>query len=532
MYFEEKADEGARQYSEVRTSGKPPAKQRAKAKENCIHPQAEARASSGHIFDYKLSSLAPTSFELFSIMEGEIDSANKVDGNQTSEAPGHNPINCISMNSNSHMTNTQKLRKRQGILKVKLEAQSKGNFSLCDAVLDTAAARGAVQPGSKYLLPRNSKAEKRARDSLFFKEDTNLFEAVAKGKPAYVKSFHGQKKLTCEDLGIITIRIGKTLMNLLVIIAKPGILPEGIELLLDTDTVQQARIDVTALLALRDQMPGVVLSLAKSPRVKTRDDKQPLMGMQRSDIAFGAPPEWQGFVENHERREQDENDIGAAPARMKLVGSTKEIANHDSDMFLSEIKCKAAMIGSPDLFKPKTYTVDMVKIAGDDHLTGQQQQKLKALVREFKRIFSGKNVLPKTMKNHPPAKLLFKEGAEPARCAIPRWGPYQEKLLRIWTQQSLKEGLIELVTAEKYPRGCPYASRPHIVSKPNGGVRVTGDYVKVNDTIEKRPLNLPNMEDQLRRHLGAKYFTVADAAQGYYQLDLHEESRQLSILCC
>ena len=39
-------------------------------------------------------------------------------------------------------------------------------------------------------------------------------------------------------------------------------------------------------------------------------------------------------------------------------------------------------------------------------------------------------------------------------------------------------------------------------------------------------MNLPNMEDQLRRHLGAKYFTVADAAQGYYQLLMDKESRQ------
>ena len=39
-------------------------------------------------------------------------------------------------------------------------------------------------------------------------------------------------------------------------------------------------------------------------------------------------------------------------------------------------------------------------------------------------------------------------------------------------------------------------------------------------------MNLPNMEDQLRRHLGAKFFTVADAAQGYFQMKLDQESQQ------
>ena len=120
------------------------------------------------------------------------------------------------------MTNARKLHRRQGILKVTLEAQMKGNFKMCNAVLDTAAARGAVRQRSPYLLTRDSKAEKKALGSLFFKEDASLFEAVAKGKPAYVRSFHGQKRLTCEDLGIITIRIGKRVMNLLVIVAKPG----------------------------------------------------------------------------------------------------------------------------------------------------------------------------------------------------------------------------------------------------------------------------------------------------------------------
>ena len=60
-------------------------------------------------------------------------------------------------------------------MKVTLEAQTKGNFKTCKAVLDTAAARGAVRQNSPYLLKRDSKAEKRALKSLFFKEDAKLF---------------------------------------------------------------------------------------------------------------------------------------------------------------------------------------------------------------------------------------------------------------------------------------------------------------------------------------------------------------------
>ena len=71
------------------------------------------------------------------------------------------------------MTSSRKLNTRQGILKVKIDAQTGGNFRVCNAVLDTAAARGAVRKGSPFLLKRNSKAEKKARKALFFNEDAS-----------------------------------------------------------------------------------------------------------------------------------------------------------------------------------------------------------------------------------------------------------------------------------------------------------------------------------------------------------------------
>ena len=163
----------------------------------------------------------------------------------------------------------------------------------------------------------------------------------------------------------------------------------------------------------------------------------------------------------------------------------------------------------------------MVQIAGDSHLSKSEQKVIKELVKEFRDIFISDNSLPPIMKDKAPAKLLVREGAEQVSCPIPRWGPNQEKILRMWAEKSLKEGLVEMADVD-----CPYASRPHLVTKPNNGIRVTGDYSKLNETIPKRPMNLPNMEDQLPRHLGAKYFTVADAAQGYYQLLMDKESRQ------
>ena len=163
-------------------------------------------------------------------------------------------------------------------------------------------------------------------------------------------------------------------------------------------------------------------------------------------------------------------------------------------------------MNNPEIFKTKEYHANMVVINSDTAtLSKTEQAKLRALVAEFQDIFAGKNTLPKPMTDQPPVHFVAKEGTEPTRCPKPRWGPSQERLLQKWAQAALASGLIE-------PAGpnCPYANRPHVVEKPDYDARVTGDFVRLNEGLIKMPCNLPNMEDELRKHRGAKLFTVTD----------------------
>lgn len=404
-----------------------------------------------------------------------------------------------------------KTNRRLGILKAKVDVKVQGNYKPWLAIIDSAAARSVVERGSPLLL--TGRARKKAMERLYFLEDSALYKAVQRKEPAYVRTLHGQRKLTKQELGVISVRINDAELNLLVIVAEPNTLSDA-QLILDADALQKARVDVTGLFKRREAHPEATLTLSKIEK-KKNGKCSPSETLPNAEDPLEA---WCGYVEEGEYISPDDE---TSFMTLMTPDLKRRRAEFEVDVLLSEIKCKTVLLNGGDPFKTKEFSLDMVKIAGDAHLSKDHQKVLRDLVKEFEDIFVGSNALPPVMKNKAPAKLLMREGAEQVSCPIPRWGPYQEKILRMWAEKALKDGLVEMADED-----CPYASRPHLVPKPELAIRVTGDYQRLNEAIVKRPMNLPNMEDQLRRHLGAKYFTLADAAQGYFQLLMDKASRQ------
>ena len=354
-----------------------------------------------------------------------------------------------------------------------------GKFEKLKALLDTGASRTVVYKNSRVILTGRAKA--RALRELRFTEDVELYDAVEKGAAAFVKTLHGQKRLELRDLGVVCLRVGDTTINTIAVLAEKGSLPQETEIIVDADTMRTTGIDVTALLSQEsnpEAAPTVELASKEASRLT-------------------AP-----FI-------------------------SKE---HTDEIYLSEIKCGQILRDIPDPFKVKELAPEMVVINDDTAVLSKAEQALlRKDVLEFSDIFGGKNnALPKLMEGQPPVNIVFKKDAKPVSCPKPRWGPQQEQLLRMWTASSLESGLLR-------PAGknCIYANRPHIVAKLDKsqegvitGVRVTGDYVQTNEGIPKSPLNIPDMEIELRKHRGAKLFTVADAVQGYHQLAMDEESQE------
>ena len=418
---------------------------------------------------------------------------------------------------------------RRGILRAYIGAETTDDgIQQLEAILDTGASRAVVNRGSRFLL--EGKAKQRALRKLHFREDEALWRAAHTGKEVRVTTIHGTKAIC--GLGVVRVHINGRTLNVLAIVAEAGTLPLNVEMLLDADTLSYANFSVDELLQrrLRDKVVSNVLpNLFRTPKTK----REPTAPNEIFSTQTTVPPpneqarkpkkkewydgEWMGFIEETEEIQPETGSLSGQPTNGPVAGLPIDFFT--DGIFLSEIKCKQALMTNPNLFKPKTFKVD--DLHTDEGFTKEQRQQLLKTAFGHKEIFSENNGVPKPMKGHKPVELATKKGAKTSYVPMPRWGKYQETLLRLWTEKGIADGMLE-----KADPNCRWASRPHLVSKPNNGIRVTGDYVNVNKTLDKLPVRLPNMDDQLRRHKGSRFFLAADAIQGYHQRVLADASRQ------
>ena len=69
------------------------------------------------------------------------------------------------------------------------------------------------------------------------------------------------------------------------------------------------------------------------------------------------------------------------------------------------------------------------------------------------------------------------------------------------------------------------------VSKPDGSVRICGDYkTTVNRVAKRDPYPIPRIEDLFASLAGGKLFTKLDLAHAYQQIPLDEASKQFIVI--
>ena len=96
--------------------------------------------------------------------------------------------------------------------------------------------------------------------------------------------------------------------------------------------------------------------------------------------------------------------------------------------------------------------------------------------------------------------------------------------------QKLKKELDRLVQTEvlvKAERPTDWVLPLVIVEKPNGDLRLCLDPMDLNQYIRREHYHLPHRSDIFSEMADARYFTNMDASQGFYQIQLDEESTQL-----
>ena len=122
-----------------------------------------------------------------------------------------------------------------------------------------------------------------------------------------------------------------------------------------------------------------------------------------------------------------------------------------------------------------------------------------------------------------PVKIILKEDAQPSavtvarRVPIPMLPKVKDELERLKAA-----GVIEEIT-----KPTPWCA-PMPVLKKSGAVRICVDLKRLNLSVERERYILPTLQDLTSRLAGATVFSSLDAASGFYQIPLHEDSQELT----
>ena len=122
-------------------------------------------------------------------------------------------------------------------------------------------------------------------------------------------------------------------------------------------------------------------------------------------------------------------------------------------------------------------------------------------------------------------KINVKEGAIP-KFFRPRPVPYAlHQRVKSELDKLEKDGVIKKATHSEW------AAPVVIVSKPDGGIRICGDYkVTINPVLQIDQYPLPRAEDIFSSLQGSRYFTKIDLSRAYLQMPLDEDSQKYTTI--
>ena len=128
----------------------------------------------------------------------------------------------------------------------------------------------------------------------------------------------------------------------------------------------------------------------------------------------------------------------------------------------------------------------------------------------------------------PPMKIYLRDDmkVEPKKVLTARQVPrHREEKAKAVVHKMAESKVIAPVS-----RPTKFISASHFVDKPNGDVRLTTDYKNTLNPFVRRPVHpFPTTEEILQQVLPtSRFFAKLDAVQGYFQIELDEESSYLT----
>lgn len=113
-------------------------------------------------------------------------------------------------------------------------------------------------------------------------------------------------------------------------------------------------------------------------------------------------------------------------------------------------------------------------------------------------------------------------GAEPVCEPLRRRPAIEIEETRKRVRELLKEGIIEESSS-------PWASAYVLAKIMNGEFRLCIDFRKLNSMTKKVVYPLPNIDQWIETLSGKKYFTIVDFKSGFFQIEVSEDSRELTV---
>jgi hypothetical protein len=148
----------------------------------------------------------------------------------------------------------------------------------------------------------------------------------------------------------------------------------------------------------------------------------------------------------------------------------------------------------------------------DDQQRASMLERLQRHVRAFAVNPTSPNINKLGIKHH-----IDTGFQRPATVRLRRTSPAEDKILDEEVEKLLKWGIIQ-------PSFSPWASPMVLAKKPDGSWRPCFDARAVNEKTVKDAYTMPKIDELLTVFRGAQYFTVIDAASGFWQVPLDETS--------
>ena len=154
-----------------------------------------------------------------------------------------------------------------------------------------------------------------------------------------------------------------------------------------------------------------------------------------------------------------------------------------------------------------------------NHLNGENKQQLRDLVLRYPELFILGPAEIGTFQL-PPAKINVAD-PNPVRAPRYRYPPAAQDIIQKLLTEMEEKGIIE-------PSTSAWLSPIVLVKKPDGSMRMCLDYRSVNTHLAADVYPLPRLEELVEVAAGHQFYATLDMKDAYYQVLLHEDSRDIT----